>query len=591
MKKILVNNLRMIKYIYYYCPIHIIVTLFISILSSLISIVNLLYLRNIINCLESYQNASNILKIVLIMLFINLGFMLINAFINKWIVPKNILEINKGMQLTLMEKIASLDYEFYENKKFYDMLNMATQQSDSRALSVLDTFSNIIANLLSIGALFSLIGMFDASILIFILLNVFVNIIINFKTTKLMHDYYENRIQYSREINYVQRVFYLPYYAKELRMFPEFNMLMEDKLVYNIHELILLLKKFSNNMIKKIAIGSFLSTVFNAVITILLAFKVIEKKLKISDFITLSSGSTQLISKITQFISILPNLYEHSIYIDNFNQFMNYKPKTENKVNAINFPNDYVIRFDNVFYKYLDTSEYAVKNVSMVIKKGEKIALVGRNGSGKSTIVKLLCRLYDPVIGKLTINDISYDEYDIQSLRSKIGIVFQDQQIFSISIAENILMRPIKNVQEDTEIVNSCLKAVGLYEKVMNLKKGIFTVITREFDDDGVMFSGGEFQRLIIARIYARKNSLLILDEPSNSLDVFAEKELYDLLLKDNKIKSVIFVTHQLTNVQKADCIYFIDNGVIKEFGTHEYLMSIKKDYYSMYNTQVKGYL
>ena len=366
---------------------------------------------------------------------------------------------------------------------------------------------------------------------------------------------------------------------------------MKEKLIINIQESIDLLKKYSNNMIRKIGIGSLSSTTVNATITIILAFGVIKGKLKLGDFIALSSGASQLIARITQMVSIFPDLYEHSIYIDNFNQFINYKPKIKNKMNAILFPDNYTIKFNNVSFKYLNNSEYAIKNMCIEIKKGEKIALVGRNGSGKSTIIKLLCRLYDPTNGNLEINGLSYTDYDLESIRDKIGIVFQDQQIFSISIAENVLMRPIENINDDAEIVISSLKAVGLYEKVMSLDKGMLTVMSREFEEDGAIFSGGELQRLLIARMYAKGKSLLILDEPSNSLDIFAEKELYDMLLKDKEVKSVVFVTHHLSNIQNVDKIYFIEDGFIKEFGTHTSLMNLKKSYYEMYNMQARGYI
>ena len=592
MRKVLKNNFMMLKYIFQFCPSHILFTSLISILENINSVINILYLRYIVNTLSmsSSLQVKNIIIIILIMLAFNLSFMLISATINQWITPRNIQIISRKMQEMIINKIMEIDYECYDNSKFYDKFSIASQQSDNRAIAVLDTFSSIIGSLFGISALTVLIGTFDIFILILVFINVIVNTIINFKTSRIMHDYYEERMIYVRKLDYVKRIFYLNFYAKEIRMFVDLKKLMIKKFIHFSDLSISLLRKFSKKMLNKIKIGAFTSTLTSSSIIIILAIKVISKKIKLGDFIALSNGSSQLIFQMTKIVSAIPNLYEHSIYIENFNDFMNYVPKIKNISNPLSFPDNFVIKINNVSFKYPDTASLALRNINLTLKKGQNIALVGINGSGKTTLIKLLCRLYDPTNGSIEMNDIPYTNYDIKSIRNNIGVVFQDLQIYALTIAENVLMRPITDINVDTKIVISALEKVGLYEKIKKLEKGIFTNITKEFDSEGAIFSGGEYQKLIISRIYAKNSSLIILDEPSSSLDAFAEQEMYDSIINSNKDKSIIFITHRLSNVQKVNKIYYLEEGNIIESGSHSELYKKRGKYYHLFYTQAHGY-
>ena len=187
--------------------------------------------------------------------------------------------------------------------------------------------------------------------------------------------------------------------------------------------------------------------------------------------------------------------------------------------------------------------------------------------------------------------NVEYKNYDISSLRSNIGIVFQDYQSFAVSIAENVLMRPIINQKNDEEIVNNALKYVGLYDKVQSFPDGIYTVLTREFNNTGAIFSGGEFQKLAIARIYTQNSNIIILDEPSSALDPFAENEIFNSVLNFATDKTVILISHRLTNVKNVDRIFLFDDGSLIESGSHNELMDKNEDYAIMYKVQADKYV
>ena len=232
---------------------------------------------------------------------------------------------------------------------------------------------------------------------------------------------------------------------------------------------------------------------------------------------------------------------------------------------------------------------YAVDNVSMKISKGEKIAIVGLNGAGKSTFVKLLYRLYEAENGEIKfdnnyINDINYNNY-----LSMFTIVSQNYQIYQYTIAENIMMRNV--TEDDYPIVYDALKKVGLYDEIINLKNGINTRIGKQFDNEAVDFSIGQKQRLAMARAIVANKPIVIMDEPFSALDPKAEYELNNLLLELFKDKTLIIISHRLSTVVHMDNIYVFENGKIIEKGTHKSLMEQNGRYNELFTLQAKLYL
>jgi len=229
--------------------------------------------------------------------------------------------------------------------------------------------------------------------------------------------------------------------------------------------------------------------------------------------------------------------------------------------------------------------------VSLSVLEGDIYGLVGRNGAGKTTLIKLLLRLYDPASGSITFNQTNYKDIPVRKIRKRIGVVFQDMQFFSLSIAENILLRPLSNNEEDTTTVMSALKKAGLLEKVQSLPHGIHSILTKAFDDEGVVLSGGELQKLALARVFASDCDIVILDEPSSALDPISEKEMFDFMYSAVAGKSMILITHRLSSVKMAHKIYFMEEGNIIEAGTHAELMQRHGKYYEMFNLQAANYI
>ena len=296
---------------------------------------------------------------------------------------------------------------------------------------------------------------------------------------------------------------------------------------------------------------------------------------------------------------------KHSLYIEKYNQFMNFEPTVIGEISDI--PEFETLEFRDVSFSYEFSShpkykfhdgdytppksegeKQALKNVNLKIGKQDKIAIVGYNGAGKTTLIKLIMRLYDPTEGEILYNGVNIKEFDPVSYRKKIGTVFQDFKIFATSIAENVMNGAFR--EEDSETVKSALSMTDFTEKLNTLEAGINTHLTREFNDKGTNLSGGEGQKIAIARAFAKDYPIVIMDEPSSALDPLAEYKLNQSILRNTDGKTVIFISHRLSTTRIADKIYMFDRGMLVEEGSHTELLSKNGKYAEMFRVQAEKY-
>ena len=591
LKTVLQNNFYMLKNILRYCPSQIVVSIVNALLGSAVSVLNILLLKFVIDSITNPASFTKTVFFICANAAVALAQSAVSSFLSSVVIPRNTQVLQQKMQMDMFRKAVAVELKCYEDTSFYNQFTMALQQAESRALAVLQTFTALLSSVFSIGALAALVITFEPAVLGVICVCVTVSFILNLRYIQVQHDYVEKSVPINRELSYVKRVFYLEDYAKELR-YSHIPGVLKNMFDHSVKEAIELIRTYG----LKFALLSFFRNSSNVLgsmgIMIYLAQQVFWQKSSVGDFTAMVSSSQQLTSQLISFLGTFPQLYEHSLYIKHYRAFMEYQPQIEQNESGIRVPAAFDLCVENISFRYTEDRGDVLKNVTIRIRHQEKVAFVGRNGSGKTTMVKLITRLYDPNEGRLLINDKPYTAYQLTSLRESIGVMFQDYHYFALSVAENVLLRGVRQEcrDEDEKIVTNALKVCGLYEKVVSLPEGIYTKLSREFSDGGTFLSGGELQKLALARIYANQCSLIILDEPSSALDPMSEKALFDAMLETGRDKTVIMISHRLANIKNVDRVYLFDEGEVLEEGSHQELMTKNGRYAAMYRLQAEQY-
>lgn len=511
----------------------------------------------------------------------------VTIFIYNELVERIYRKFNNKIIQKVLSKVLDVDLLTYQSS---DFLNNYQKVIDNVTDNMISTFWDVVSlvegftSLLGLGTILSII---NPIIMIYGFIVGIASYFISKLTSKIMHELSEKNKQIVRERGYVRRVFYLKDYAIDLRT-TKINDYYLDKNEQYGNQIIKNLNKYYK---KYNLLNSLDQILLNSVFAVALSI-VTMAVIKSNDMVvlaTLVSSIMYLSNDISYFASSIASYKNNIIYKKDYFRLMNQFSELERKDKDIEVSEFKSIKLNNVSFQY--DEKCALNDISFTINKNEKIAIVGENGAGKTTLIKLLLRLYDPTKGEILFNDINYKDYNASDLRKQFITVFQDYQIYALSIAENVLLRKCET-KEDEEIVINALKKVGVYEKVKNLEKGIHTICTTEFDQDGLEFSGGERQKFVIARIFASNAPILLLDEPNSALDPIAERDIFGEIFKYSNNKTLIFISHRFSTTILSDKIYLFDDGKILEQGNHKQLMQIENGKYKeMFNTQAYEYL
>ncbi|SHO45601.1 ABC transporter ATP-binding protein [Anaerocolumna xylanovorans] len=318
-----------------------------------------------------------------------------------------------------------------------------------------------------------------------------------------------------------------------------------------------------------------------------LIISVLNKNISISNFVLYTFALNGFVTWMQTTIKDFSDIWVNSLYVSDFREFLK-KDEESSSTDSLN-PKalQYDIVFDKVSFRYPNSERDILKNFSIHISPGERLALVGINGAGKTTLVKLLTRLYEPTGGRILINGIDIKEYDLTQYRKLFSVVFQDTKLFAFTIRENITM---EYETANTEKYQESLRQSGIYEKTGKLEKKEETNLFKILDEEGVEFSGGEIQKLSMARALYKDGDIIIMDEPTAALDALAESRIYtefDNLIKN---KTAVYISHRLSSTRFCDNIAFLENGELKEYGTHEQLMQLGGAYAGMFQIQAEYY-
>lgn len=551
------------------------------------------FIKYIIESISIGRDFQQIVYFIILTLVLLFALVLLDNWYDYRFRPLSDLKLYEKLYLILFRKAASVELKCFEDHEFYNKYTKAIQEADIRVSAVLANLSRIIFVSLATISIFAVMYAIDPWVVWFALLPIIGNFYFGKKLNQIQFQQNDERVPYQRKMDYVNRVIYLSHFAKEIRLSRIFSVLRNtyiegyDGVISVVHKY-----RVKAGVISFFKIFTTFTLIFQGVLLYGAYLAIVKQSISISSFIVLGSamvgGAWSLIRLSDSFVDINKN----GIYIENLKTFLSYVseiPEHADPVKPI-APPIQQLTFRKLQFTYDGADRPSIRHITMEVNKNEKIALVGHNGAGKSTLIKLMMRLYDPTEGEILLNGRNIKEFDLMSYRSLYGTVFQDFKIFSMTIAENVLMRDV-DTEADRQLVINALKKSRVYDKVATLPKGIDTMLTKEFDEQGVVLSGGEFQKIAIARMFAQQAELFILDEPTSALDPIAEFEIFESMMEACKDKAVVIISHRMSSAMLADRIYYMEDGEIQESGSHMELMQLQGKYAELFLKQAEKYV
>lgn len=488
--------------------------------------------------------------------------------------------------LTNSEKCMDMDFYLTEDKKALDQIEKARQgmQWYSGGIhGICTAFFKIISNFIKLLGVVVIISTTAPWLLL-------VTVIIIFISAKVQKKLNNTEIANYKRMSGINRIFgYVLFqladfqYAKDVRLYNARNMFLK-KTEKSINDLNAEWKNHYKET-NPLYHAQGLISVFRDFITYgYLGYLAITNVISVGIFQQMLSSASVLHFAIQDIVTNVQDIVKKSSYAYEFVKFMEY-PSNMQKGDKTPLIQNHTIEFSHVSFKYPGSEKLVLKDVSIKIEPGEKLSIVGLNGEGKTTFIKLLCRLYDVTGGEILLDGININEYSIEEYSKLIAVVFQDFKLFAFSIRENV------TIGKDDNNLDALYTEIGLKEKLDTLSKKDETMIFRSFDKDGIEFSGGEQQKLAIGRALYKNSPIVILDEPTAALDPIAEYEIYKQFNTLIGGKTTFYISHRLSSCQFCDKIALFSDGIIKEYGTHDELVS-KKDglYAKMFQAQAQYY-
>lgn len=549
-----------------------------------------IFMRYLVNAFEEKTSFQNILFFILLcgLTFCLIG--LYRSYITNVTFPLNSTKIYEGLYLKLYQKARNVELSCFEDSEFYNKYTMAIDGAGDKITSVVMSVWGILSGSLATVVVFYSMYDIDKVAVLFVIFPIIGNFVFGGIMNKLVLKRYKEGIPNERVFQYVNRVMYLAEYSKEIRLSNVYRLIKEK-----YDEALTRTVNIANKYAPKIIPIEFFKVVFTFSIIfegVLLygAYKaMIVKSVSLSELAVLSSTMVAATWILIRLFENIVEAMKNGLFVNNLRTFIEYKEVIPEDWDGI-MPDQVItsIEFRNVCFSYKD-GKYALKNLDFRIEGNSVVAIVGHNGAGKSTIIKLLFRLYDPTSGEILVNGRNIKEYNLRAYRQLFAAAFQDYKVLALSVKDNVLMG--RKIKAEDEAVIEALKKAGVYEKVKTLPNGIDTILTKEFDEDGAVLSGGQLQKIVVARAFVQNTPIKVFDEPSSALDPIAEYELYKSIMEESKDKTMIFISHRLSSVRNADRVFMFEQGELIEQGTHEELMNIKGSYEDMYTKQAMNYL
>jgi ATP-binding cassette, subfamily B, bacterial len=497
--------------------------------------------------------------------------------------------VSMRIQRMVMEKAAALDLAFYEDPASYDLLRRAQTDSINRPVLMISTAFGLVQTSLTFVTMIALLVGVSPLLALIALISPIPAFIADTRYGWRGYNIARWGSRLLRRMNYLVTLVTTDSFAKEVKLFGLGGYFIQRyKLIADAYY-----GSQKRQLVTRYLTGfgwGNLSTIATSLTYLYVALQAVAGRLTLGDLTLYTTAAQAVQSSIQGILGGFTGMYEHNLYLNNLFELMEKQPAIPVPAHPVKVPQPLrgEIRFEGVTFAYPGAAASALTDLSFTVSPGETLAIVGRNGAGKTTLFKLICRLYDPTAGRILIDGTDIRDYDPAELRAQIGAVFQDYVTYQATAAENIGLGSLEAIQ-DREAIATASRRAGSDELIAGLPQGYDTALGKWFDA-GVNLSGGEWQKVALARGFMRDARILLLDEPTSALDAQAEYDLFERLHSLTSGRSAVYISHRFSTVRRADRILFLEHGQLVEEGTHEELMRLNGRYARLFRLQASAY-
>lgn len=496
------------------------------------------------------------------------------------------------IKMKIIRKADEVDIRSFDSPEFYEKLENANREAGMRPIQILHATFSVISACISAVSFVAVLATLSPYAPFVIIAAAIPSAIVNYVYRNRNFRYIRHHSKERRAMNYYSGLMVNKDMAKEIRILG-LGGTFSDK--YEIE-----FKRYYKGLkglivregVTQMIIG-LLSTVANCALFLYVAYNVVFENGQIGDYSLYTGALTSISTYVATILTSTATIYEGTLFINNMMEFVDEKPTVVPTVEPPVIPSkggEHTIEFVNVSFSYPGSKKKVINNVNLKLEPRDNVVLVGLNGAGKTTLIKLLTRLYDPTEGKILLDGRDIREYDTTALYDLFGIIFQDFGKYAQTVSENIRFGDVRSEHSAKRVEEAAVRG-DADDFILKLPVGYETPLTRMFEDDGIELSGGQWQKLSVARAFYKDSDILILDEPTAALDAIAEKEVFDRFTELSENKLTVFVSHRLSSAVGASKIVVLDGGRVAEVGTHAELMALGGEYFRLFSTQASRYI
>ena len=547
------------------------------------------FMKVIVNALSEGRGFKSILTFILICGAVFCILSIYTGYVEEVVYPLKTNRLYGGIYKKLYAKAKNVELACYEDPDFYNRYTMAMDGAEEKIVAVIRGMIGATVGIVASVSVFYMMYEIDHYAMLFIISPLVGNFLFGNLKNKYEFMRYTEQAPNDKVLNYVSRMMYLPDGAKEIRLSNVFALL-QKQYGEATEKNVKVARKyaFRNAHMNFWRITFTFTVIFEGVLLYAIYRNRVTGSITLAELTIMTSLMVAMTWILIRVFENVMEVLKNGMFINNLRGFLEYEEKLpEDHDGEIPDPDFKSLEFKNVSFSYKD--KQIIHDLSFKINKGEIAALVGHNGAGKTTIIKLMLRLYDPDSGTILYNGKDIKTYNLKAYRDIFATTFQDFKLFGMTVRENILMG--REYENDGELVREALKKADVLERIEAMDDGIDTVMTKEFDEDGCVLSGGESQKVAVARTFLKEAPMKIFDEPSSALDPIAEYELFDSIIGEGTDHTMLFISHRLSSVQNCDKVFMLEKGTLIEEGTHRELMEKNGSYAAMYRKQAMNYL